>query len=72
MKILPFFQTSQPSTSLIGPALKPERYPFHDNDECLVGQEVKQRGQWQHYEPRSIAETRPRCPLCIALNRTEK
>ena len=72
MKTLPFFQPSQPGTSPAGPAPKPKRYPFHDNEECPVGQEVRQRGQWQYYGPRSTAETRPRCLTCIALDRTEK
>jgi hypothetical protein len=53
----------------MAPAPEPERYPFHDNDQCPEGQEIKKSGEWQYYEPHQITETRPRCPICIALNR---
>ncbi|MBD2769418.1 hypothetical protein IC235_16130 [Hymenobacter sp. BT664] len=68
MQIPPFFQHTQHVTGIKSKAPEPERYPFHDNDECPIGQEIKQSGDWKYYEPHSIAETRARCAVCITLN----
>lgn len=51
----------------MAPAPEPERYPFHDNDECPEGLDVKAHGEWQYYAPSQVAETRARCPLCTRL-----
>ncbi|RZK29662.1 MAG: hypothetical protein EOO57_19020 [Hymenobacter sp.] len=63
MKTLPFFRLCPPATE---PAAKPRRYPYHDHEACPVGQEVKRSGQWAYYEPTQMADTRVRCPVCIA------
>ncbi|MCB2410704.1 hypothetical protein [Hymenobacter lucidus] len=68
----PFFQHTAHVTGLMAPAPVLERYPFHDNDECPIGQEVKTSGQWQYYEPTLITETRPRCPTCVQLGRASR
>ncbi|GAB3825909.1 hypothetical protein [Hymenobacter jeollabukensis] len=67
----PFFRHTPHMTGAKAPAPEPERYPFHDNDACPVGQEVKRSGEWQYYEPRTVEETRVRCPQCAALSRRE-
>lgn len=69
-KTLPFFRHIQHVTGLRAPAPGAVRYPYHDNDECPVGQQVKTDGEWQYYEPTRIDETRARCPQCIALDTT--
>lgn len=46
MKIPPFFRHTQHVTGLKAAAPEPECYPYHDNDECPIGQEVKSNGQW--------------------------
>ena len=58
-----FFHLSPP---VVG-ATPPARVPFHDNDACAVGQEIKASGEWRLYEPTRIAETRARCPHCTEL-----
>ncbi|WP_210518841.1 hypothetical protein [Hymenobacter terricola] len=68
-RTLPFFRHTAHVTGLMAPAPEPERYPFHDNDVCPIGQEVKASGEWQYYEPAQIAETRARCPICAELGR---
>ncbi|MDB5267502.1 MAG: hypothetical protein JWP58_542 [Hymenobacter sp.] len=70
-QVPPFFRHVAHVTGLMAPAPEPERYPFHDNDACLIGQEVKTSGNWHYYEPRSRDETRPRCATCAALSRRE-
>lgn len=72
MKTPPFFRHTQHVTGIMAPAPEPERFPFHDNDACPEGLAVKSSGEWQYYEPHQIAETRPRCPVCIALNHEGK
>ncbi|MGI4832051.1 MAG: hypothetical protein ACRYFK_01160 [Janthinobacterium lividum] len=47
--------------------LTPPPAPFHDNDACAVGQEIKASGEWQLYEPTRVAETRACCPRCTEL-----
>lgn len=69
MKVLPFYCLPLPSTTGATAAAKPVRYPYHDDSDCPVGQEVQRSGHWQYYEPRQIADTRPRCAICIELNR---
>jgi hypothetical protein len=69
MKVPPFFRLPPPNAESAPLNAKPVRYPYHDDSDCPVGQEVQRSGQWQYYEPRQIAHTRPRCPICIELNR---
>jgi Pyruvate/2-oxoacid:ferredoxin oxidoreductase delta subunit len=66
MKTTPFFRLLPPGTK--EPASQSTRLPYHDNDACPVGQEVKSSGQWQAYEPTRMGDTRVRCRLCIQLN----
>lgn len=68
MHTAPFVRQHQPVAGVLSLAAAPERYPFHDNDECPVGQEVKRSEEWQYYEPTTIDETRPRCTICLGLN----
>ncbi|GAC1377661.1 MAG: hypothetical protein NVSMB30_25010 [Hymenobacter sp.] len=49
----------------MAPAPEPVRFPYHDRDECPIGQEVKAEGQWQYYVPAGPDETRARCPVCL-------
>lgn len=65
MKTSPFFRLSPPATE--SPAAKPVRYPYHDDDACPIGQEVKRSGEWHPYEPTRLADTRVRCSQCIEL-----
>lgn len=65
----PFFHHVAPPAGALAPVPAPVRYPFHDNDACPVGQEVKRSGHWQYYAPRTVDETRVRCPECAALSR---
>ncbi|TGD77343.1 MULTISPECIES: hypothetical protein [Hymenobacter] len=67
-KTPPFFQHNQHATGLRSAAPGPVRYPYHDNDGCPVGQQVKAGGEWQYYEPTRIEETRARCPHCVSLD----
>ena len=68
-KIPPFFRRAQHLAGLQPPVLPdPVRYPYHDNDECHIGQAVKQEGEWQCYEPQRVEETRVRCPHCAELD----
>lgn len=66
MKMPPFFRLAPPATER--PAAKPIRYPYHDDDACPVGQDVRRGGTWAPYAPTQIADTRLRCPVCIALS----
>lgn len=68
-KTPPFFRHVPHVTGLLAPEPEPERYPFHDQDDCSIGQAVKASGTWQYYEPTRIAETRPRCSICAELSR---
>lgn len=61
----PFFRHNAHATGLMAP--EPERYPYHDDDACPVGQAVKASGEWQYYAPQRIEETRIRCLLCAGL-----
>lgn len=64
----PFFRHVESTTpGVLTPV--PERYPYHDNDECPIGQEIKASGEWQYYAPQQVAETRVRCQQCVALSR---
>lgn len=69
MRISPFFRVDPPGAPGNPLATTPVRYPYHDDSDCAVGQQVQRSGQWQAYEPRLIADTRPRCSLCIELGR---
>ena len=62
-----FFQLSPPVAGATPLPLPSAHAPFHDNDACAVGQEIKASGEWQLYEPTRIAETRARCPRCTEL-----
>ena len=64
----PFFRHTAHATGIMSPAPEPVRYPYHDNDQCPVGLEVKASREWQYYEPKGEEETRPRCPTCAELN----
>ena len=66
----PFFRHTPHATGLMAPAPAPERYPFHDDDACPIGQQVKAGGEWQYYAPQRIEETRVRCSRCAALTGT--
>lgn len=66
---LPFFRHNQHVTGLMAPVPEPVRYPFHDDDACEIGQQLKSSGEWQYYEPSRREETRPRCPRCVELGR---
>ncbi len=72
MKTPPFFCTDPPAEAGGSSPLAATRLPFHDNFECPIGQDVKLNRHWQYYEPKQMAETRPRCPLCIELTRAGK
>ena len=72
MKTAPFFRLFPTDSEVLALASKPVRYPYHDDSDCPVGQEVQRGGQWQYYEPKRIAETRARCPICIELGRPPK
>ncbi len=67
-QVSPFFHHVAHVTGLMAPAPEPERYPFHDNDACPIGQEVKASGDWQYYDPHNREETRSRCATCVALS----
>ena len=69
-KTLPFFRHVQHVTGIMAPAPEPVRYPFHDDDACEIGQQLKSSGEWQYYEPTRREETRPRCPSCVELGRS--
>ena len=62
-----FFRHVARVTGLMAPAPVSKRYPYHDTDECVVGQEVKASGQWQYYKPARPEETREYCPACSEL-----
>jgi len=66
----PFFHHVAHVTGFMAPAPEPERYPYHDNDQCPEGQAVKTSGEWQYYEGHP-GEERPECPSCAELNRAE-
>lgn len=72
MQTPPFFRHTHHVTGIMAPAPVPERYPFHDNSACPIGQEIKRSGEWQYYKPIQVAETRARCPICIALTQEGK
>lgn len=59
-----FFLHSQHITGIMAPAPEPKRYPYHDDDSCPVGLELKSSGEWQYYEPSQEEEMRERCPIC--------
>lgn len=69
-KTRPFFRHVQHVTDLRAPTPGTVRFPYHDNDECPVGQQAKTDGEWQYYEPTRMEETRTRCPQCMALDTT--
>lgn len=71
-KTPPFFRHTQHITGLLAPPPITERYPYHDNDQCPDGQAVKEAGEWQYYEPTTVAETRARCPRCVELDPTRR
>ena len=60
----PFFCHVQHVTGLMAPA--PERYPYHDDDQCPTGQQVKESGDWQYYLARP-GEERAQCAHCLEL-----
>lgn len=61
--VKPFYHHVHGATGLMARAPEEIRYPYHDNDQCPVGQRVKASDDWQYY--RDEPETRrPRCPVC--------
>lgn len=69
MKTPPFYRHRAHVTGVNALAPIPERYPYHDVMECPFGQAIKQSGEWRYYNPTTVAETRARCPHCIALDK---
>ena len=67
MKTAPFFYVP-PAAETAGRPPQPERLPYHDNTDCPAGQQVRQSGHWQPYEPTRMSETRLRCPVCLTLD----
>ena len=63
----PFFRHTAHVTGIMAPAPELKRYPYHDDDACPIGQELKSTGEWQYYEPAQEEETRERCPTCAGL-----
>jgi len=63
----PFFRHVTPATGLAAPVPTPERYPYHDNDQCPEGQQIKKSGEWQYYAGH-LGEERERCAQCAALD----
>lgn len=63
----PFFYHLPHVTGIMAPAPVPERYPYHDQNDCPPGQKVKTSGNWQYYAPATKTETRVRCAHCAAL-----
>lgn len=70
-KTPPFFRHSPHVTGLRAPAPELVRYPYHDNDECPIGRQVKLQGDWKYYDPTTVEETRARCPQCIELESSQ-
>lgn len=68
MKTRPFFRHIPHATGLVSRAPEPERYPYHDNDVCTLGEQVKRSGHWQYYRPAQPEEARTHCPVCSTLN----
>ncbi|NML64426.1 hypothetical protein HHL22_04330 [Hymenobacter sp. RP-2-7] len=67
MRIAPFYY--DPPTAATPPATRPPRAPYHDNSDCPEGQRVRASGHWRPYEPTRVADTRVRCPVCLALDK---
>ncbi len=67
----PFFHHVAHVTGLMAPAPEPERYPYHDNDQCPEGQTVKSSGEWQYYQA-VPGEERVRCPICVEFDQAER
>lgn len=65
----PFFRHTQHVTGIMAPAPEPKRPPYHDDDACPIGLELKSSGEWQYYEPSTVEETRVRCASCAGLAR---
>ena len=63
----PFFRHTAHATGIMAQAPVPERYSYHDDDACPIGQELKNSGEWQYYEPYQEEEARARCPACTEL-----
>ena len=66
---LPFFRHVPHLTGIMAPAPVEVRYPFHDDNLCEIGQQLKSSGEWQYYEPTRREETRVRCLRCQELSR---
>ena len=67
-KTPPFFRHVAHVTGLLSPAPALERFPYHDEEACSVGQAIKASGEWQYYDPAQEEETRDRCAECAALS----
>ena len=66
--VTPFYQHISPGSRL-GDLASPS-YPYHDDDQCAVGQEVKASDQWQYYRDEP-ADQRAHCTICAALASSE-
>ena len=62
-----FYHHTQTVTGIMAPAPEPERYPYHDDDQCPVGQRVKASDEWQYYRDEPGRE-RAHCPICAGLS----
>ena len=66
----PFFRHTQTVTGIMAPAPEPERYPYHDNDQCPIGLKVKASDKWQYYSGEPDSQ-RDLCPVCAQLDAEE-
>ncbi|WP_375418099.1 hypothetical protein [uncultured Hymenobacter sp.] len=64
--VKPFYHHTQTVTGIMAAAPEPERYPYHDDDQCPVGQQVKASDEWQYYRDEPGRE-RDYCPMCAEL-----
>jgi len=64
--VKPFYHHVQHVTGIMAPAPEELRYPYHDNDQCSVGQEVKASDNWQYYSDEPDTQ-RDRCFICDLL-----
>lgn len=64
--IKPFYHHAPAGTGSLSPSAAAARYPYHDNDQCPVGQTLKESDQWQYY-PDEPDTPRERCFICDLL-----
>ena len=66
----PFYHHVAHVTGLMASAPEEVRYPYHDNDQCPTGLEVKASDQWQYYSDEPDTQ-RDLCPTCARLDAQE-